>query len=60
MVISRLESLIAGAGVDDALDRAERYILAGTDGIMIHSNKSDPREILDFADAYKGLCADNL
>ena len=56
MVISRLESLIAGAGVDDALDRAERYILAGTDGIMIHSNKSDPREILDFADAYKGLC----
>ena len=37
MVISRLESLIAGAGVDNALDRAEQYILAGTDGIMIHS-----------------------
>ena len=56
MVISRLESLISGAGVADALDRAEQYIQAGTDGIMIHSNKSDPREILDFADAYKGLC----
>ena len=56
MVISRLESLISGAGVADALDRAERYIVAGTDGIMIHSNKSDPREILEFADAYKGLC----
>ena len=56
MVISRLESLIAGAGLADALGRAEQYILAGTDGIMIHSNKSDPQEILDFADAYKGLC----
>ena len=55
MVISRLESLISGAGVADALDRAEQYILAGTDGIMIHSNKSDPEEILEFADAYKGL-----
>jgi phosphoenolpyruvate phosphomutase len=56
MVISRLESLIAGAGMADALDRAEQYILAGTDGIMIHSSKSDPREILEFADAYTGLC----
>ena len=56
MVVSRLESLISGAGLADALERAEQYILAGTDGIMIHSNKSDPKEILDFADAYKGLC----
>lgn len=56
MVISRLESLISGAGVADALDRAEQYIMAGTDGIMIHSSKSDPREILEFADAYKSLC----
>ena len=56
MIISRLESLISGAGVADALDRAEQYIIAGTDGIMIHSNKSDPGEILEFADAYKGLC----
>ncbi len=56
MIISRLESLISGAGLADALDRAEQYIIAGTDGIMIHSNKSDPQEILDFADAYRGLC----
>jgi phosphoenolpyruvate mutase len=57
MIISRLESLIAGAGVADALERAEQYIRAGTDGIMIHSNKSDPNEILEFASAYKGLCS---
>jgi len=56
MVIARLESLIAGKGVQDALDRAERYILAGVDGIMIHSNKSSPEEILTSAEAYGPLC----
>ena len=56
MIISRLESLISGAGVDDALSRAEQYIQAGTDGIMIHSNKSDPAEIFAFTDAYPALC----
>jgi len=56
MIIARLESLIAGKGVQDALDRAEQYILAGVDGIMIHSNKQDPAEILSFAEAYRPLC----
>ncbi|MEE8442932.1 MAG: phosphoenolpyruvate mutase [Dehalococcoidia bacterium] len=56
MIIARLESLIAGKGVQDALERAEQYILAGVDGIMIHSNKRDPDEILSFAEAYKPLC----
>lgn len=56
MIIARLESLIAGAGLRDALDRAEQYILAGADGIMIHSNRREPDEILAFADAYPGLC----
>ena len=56
LIMSRLESLISGAGVDDALSRAEQYIQAGTDGIMIHSNKSDPAEIFAFTDAYPALC----
>ncbi len=56
MVIARLESLIAGKGVQDALERAEQYILAGVDGIMIHSSKHDPDEILSFAQAYGPLC----
>lgn len=56
MVIARLESLIAGKGVQDALDRAEQYILAGVDGIMIHSNKRGPDETLSFAEAYGSLC----
>lgn len=56
MIIARLESLIAGTGLDDALDRAELYVRSGVDGIMIHSSKSDPGEILAFAEAYGGLC----
>jgi phosphoenolpyruvate phosphomutase len=57
MVIARLESLIAGVGLQDALERAEQYIVAGADGIMIHTSKRDPEEILEFAKAYEPLCA---
>ena len=39
MIISRLESLIAGAGIDDALNRAKIYIDAGADAVMIHSKE---------------------
>ena len=56
MVIARLESLIAGTGLQDALERAEQYVRAGADGIMIHSYQRDPDEILEFADAYERLC----
>ena len=68
MVIARLESLIAGAGLKDALERAEQYIQAGADGLMVHSSdrgadglmvhSSDrrPDDILAFAEAYEALC----
>ena len=56
MIIARLESLIAGTGLDDALQRAERYIGAGVDGIMIHSNRREPADLFAFADAYDTLC----
>ena len=56
MVVARLESLIAGTGLDDALERAKRYVLAGVDGIMIHSNQRDPDDLFAFARAYGPLC----
>jgi phosphoenolpyruvate phosphomutase / 2-hydroxyethylphosphonate cytidylyltransferase len=55
MVIARIESLIAGAGLDDAMTRARAYIAAGADGIMIHSAKKDPSEIFEFMAAYRAL-----
>lgn len=53
MIIARIESLILDAGMSDALLRAEAYINAGVDGIMIHSRCKDPSEIIEFCKAYK-------
>lgn len=58
LVIARIESLIAGFGVEDALARARIYMAAGVDGIMIHSKKDDPREIYTFADQFQNLCSE--
>lgn len=52
MVIARIESLIAGNDLADALMRAETYLAAGADGIMIHSRAKTPDEVLAFADVY--------
>ena len=53
MIIARIESLILEQGMDDALTRAKAYVAAGADGIMIHSRKKDPAEILTFCDAFR-------
>lgn len=53
MIIARIESLILEAGMDDALERARAYVDAGADGIMIHSRKKDPAEILEFCDLFR-------
>jgi phosphoenolpyruvate phosphomutase / 2-hydroxyethylphosphonate cytidylyltransferase len=52
MIIARIESLILKAGMDDALERAQAYIDAGTDGIMIHSREPNPDEVLTFCREY--------
>ena len=48
-VVARVEALIAGWGMDEALRRAEAYRLAGADAILIHSKLSKPDEIVAFA-----------
>jgi phosphoenolpyruvate phosphomutase len=55
MVIARIESLILEAGMNDALARAEAYISAGADAIMIHSRNSSPDEIFEFCKNYSKL-----
>ena len=55
MIISRIESLILGKSVSDAINRAENYISAGSDGIMIHSKSNSPQEIFKFAKKFKKL-----
>lgn len=53
MIIARIESLILERGMEDALKRAFAFRAAGADGIMIHSRKKDPAEILEFCDKFR-------
>lgn len=53
MIIARIESLILERGMEDALNRAFAYVEAGADGIMIHSRKKEPAEILEFCSAFR-------
>ena len=55
MIIARLESLILGKGVDHAMERAEAFIAAGADGIMIHSREKTPEEVFEFCTRYNQL-----
>lgn len=48
MIIARIESFIAGKGLDDAIERALAYIEAGADGIMIHSKDKSGEDIKEF------------
>jgi len=47
-VIARIEALIAGWGVDEALRRGEAYHEAGADAVLIHSKIAEPDEIFTF------------
>nr|WP_276326601.1 isocitrate lyase/phosphoenolpyruvate mutase family protein [Bradyrhizobium valentinum] len=54
LVIARTEALIAGLGEAEALRRAQAYVEAGADMILIHSKKKDPLEIENFSRAWTG------
>ena len=49
VLVARVEALIAGHGLGEALARAHAYAEAGADAILIHSRRSDADEILAFA-----------
>jgi phosphoenolpyruvate phosphomutase len=53
-IVARVEALIAGWGMDEALRRAEAYRRAGADAILIHSKLSKPDEIVTFAREWAG------
>jgi phosphoenolpyruvate phosphomutase len=53
MIIARIESLICGKNVEDALTRASAYIQAGADGIMIHSKNKSGEDIKEFCQRFR-------
>jgi len=52
MIIARVEALIAGWGMEEALKRAHAYADAGADAILIHSKSGSPDEIYEFVDKW--------
>lgn len=54
VLVARTESLITGAGVDEALRRAHQYVEAGADAILVHSKKKSPHEVIEFLGEWQG------
>jgi phosphoenolpyruvate phosphomutase len=55
-IVARVEALIAGWDMQEALRRAEAYHAAGADAILIHSKLSHPQEVLTFAKEWASRC----
>lgn len=53
MIIARIESLILEKGLEDALQRADSYVDAGADAVMIHSRSAKPDEVFTFAKEFR-------
>ncbi len=54
MIIARVEALIAGWGMNEAIKRANAYEKAGADAILIHSKQKTSNEIFEFAEKWGG------
>jgi len=55
-LVARVEALISGWGMEEALRRAEAYHQAGADAILIHSKQRDGEEILSFLEEWAERC----
>ena len=52
LIIARIESLVLGKSVEDAVERAIAYTEAGADMILIHSVSKDAADITNFSKVY--------
>ncbi|HHX70232.1 MAG TPA: phosphoenolpyruvate mutase [Gallicola sp.] len=55
MIIARIESLICGKDINDAIMRAKIYVEAGADGIMIHSKEKSGSDIKEFCTKFREI-----
>lgn len=55
-VVARVEALIAGYGLEEALRRARAYAAAGADAVLIHSKLATAFQILAFMENWKEDC----
>ena len=54
VVVARTEALIVGLDTAAAIDRAERYVEAGADAILIHSKERTFAQVQDFMSKWGG------
>jgi phosphoenolpyruvate phosphomutase len=52
VLVARTEAMIAGLGVEVALQRAEAYVAAGADAVFIHSRQPTAEQIESFMSAW--------
>ena len=57
LIFARIESLIAGRPLEEALHRARTYLEGGAHGVMIHSRMQEAAEVFAFLEAYEELSA---
>ena len=55
-IVARVEALIAGWGLSEALRRGEAYHAAGADAILIHSKQTQADEVVAFSRVWAGRC----
>ena len=55
LVIARIESLVLEKGMEQAIERARKYVKAGADGIFISSKQKTPEEIFEFCKKFRNL-----
>ena len=55
MIIARVESMILGKGIDDAIMRSKTYIAAGADAVMLHYKSKDPADYFELTRRYAEL-----
>lgn len=53
MIIARIEEIIAGYSVDEALNKAFAAVRAGADGVMIHSKDKSGMDIKEFCERFR-------
>ena len=56
VLVARVEALISGWGLDEALRRAHAYQEAGADAVLIHSKQSSANEIMSFMREWDNSC----
>ncbi|MBX9950512.1 MAG: phosphoenolpyruvate mutase [Candidatus Obscuribacterales bacterium] len=58
MIVARIESLNLGKGIEDAYRRADAYLAAGADSVMIHSKSKDGKDVLEFSRKFRKQYSD--